>query len=125
MLESASLHPIIQDEHTIQWQPLYSYAIGGVKVLVPENEVEQAKEIINEFSTHKQVTRSIKNLPRKERKRVKKECPKCRRNNIIKKWDINKGILLVYLLSLIGLLLLPFTGKVYVCMDCGEKWRFK
>ena len=46
-IESAGIPATIADEHTISIQWLYSNALGGVKVLVPEEHLEVAKSILN------------------------------------------------------------------------------
>jgi len=123
MLESSGLSPIIFDEMTIALQPFYSTAIGGVKILVPEDEAEDAKVIINEYLNNKETTTDKSRAAKKEKQKITKQCMSCGSQNIIKRYDINKGALLVYILSLIGLLLLPFVKHVYTCMNCGKKWR--
>lgn len=45
-LESAEITAYIADEHTINMQWLYSDALGGVRLMVSESDVEEAKEIL-------------------------------------------------------------------------------
>jgi len=45
-LESEGIPAFVADEHTINMQWLYSNALGGVRVQVPEQFAEQALEIL-------------------------------------------------------------------------------
>ncbi|HOS84212.1 MAG TPA: DUF2007 domain-containing protein [Bacteroidales bacterium] len=47
-LESCGIKTFLQDELTTQIIPVYSYAMGGVKLQVQEQDVEKAIEILNE-----------------------------------------------------------------------------
>ncbi|KAA6302398.1 MAG: hypothetical protein EZS26_001511 [Candidatus Ordinivivax streblomastigis] len=47
-LESEGIACLAQDELTIQVNPLYSNALGGVKLQVLESDVERALEILRE-----------------------------------------------------------------------------
>jgi hypothetical protein len=47
-LESEEIECFLMDELTVQVNPLYSNAIGGVKLQVRENDVERANEILRE-----------------------------------------------------------------------------
>ncbi|GAL10927.1 hypothetical protein JCM19233_1912 [Vibrio astriarenae] len=50
-LESAGIESFIADEHTVNTQWLYSNAIGGVRLMVSEEDLEEATEILtSDFS---------------------------------------------------------------------------
>ncbi len=46
-LDAAGIPVFIADEHTVNMQWLYSNALGGVKLQVPSQFAEQAKEILS------------------------------------------------------------------------------
>ena len=46
-LESAGIQSFIADEHTVNTQWLYSNAIGGVRLMVSEEDFEEATEILS------------------------------------------------------------------------------
>lgn len=48
-LESEGIQCFVKDELTVQAYNLYSNAVGGVKLQVPEEDVEQAREILTEL----------------------------------------------------------------------------
>jgi hypothetical protein len=47
-LESEGIECFVQDELTVQVNPFYSNAVGGVKLQVRESDVPQAFEILKE-----------------------------------------------------------------------------
>ena len=47
-LEAAGIPAVVADEHTISMQWLYSNALGGVKVQVPERVAVQARDALQE-----------------------------------------------------------------------------
>ena len=49
-LESEGIDSFIQDEHTVDINPLFSNAIGGVRLQVREEDVEKAVEIIDTYN---------------------------------------------------------------------------
>ncbi|MGC4035522.1 MAG: DUF2007 domain-containing protein [Chitinophagaceae bacterium] len=46
-LEEEGIHCFLQDEYTVTIDPLLSNAIGGIKLMVPESQLERAYEIMN------------------------------------------------------------------------------
>jgi hypothetical protein len=49
-LESEGIQCFLKDEHTVTANPMYEIAYGGIKLQVPEKDVEAAKEILKETS---------------------------------------------------------------------------
>jgi hypothetical protein len=45
-LEAAGFHPFMPDENTAFNMEGYSLAIGGIRIQVPENEVQNAREFL-------------------------------------------------------------------------------
>jgi len=45
-LEAAEIPAFIENEHTINMDWLYSNALGGVRILVPESYAEEAKALL-------------------------------------------------------------------------------
>ena len=66
-MEEAGLHCWLQDENTATNNPILTNAIGGIKLMVAKEEIEQAVEILNAL---------------KEIKRKTYACPYCGSNNI-------------------------------------------
>ena len=47
-LEAEGIETFVQDELTIQIDPLYSNALGGIKLMVQQQDAERANEILAE-----------------------------------------------------------------------------
>ncbi len=107
-LESAGIPAFIADEYTIGMNWLYSNALGGVKVQVPESQVCEAKEFLateaETSATHEISTTT---------------CPRCGSKNTEDFLD-KRGSFLTWVL--LGLpLLIPSKKKK--CSDCGHRWK--
>jgi Putative prokaryotic signal transducing protein len=46
VLESAGIDALIPDEHTLSVQPMYGAALGGVRLLVHAEDLQQAAELL-------------------------------------------------------------------------------
>lgn len=49
-LEHEGVSCFIKDENTVSINPMYDIAMGGIKLQVPENEVDTAREILKDTS---------------------------------------------------------------------------
>lgn len=47
-LKEEFINCYLQDEHTVTVDPLLSYAIGGIKLMVAESQADRAREILQE-----------------------------------------------------------------------------
>lgn len=52
-LEAAGIEAMLADEVLVASQPLLANAVGGIKVLVPDGEVEAAHEVLQTMSDAK------------------------------------------------------------------------
>lgn len=50
-LESRQVHAFLADEHINTINPLYSFAVGGIKLNVPASQWEEAKKLYEEFQS--------------------------------------------------------------------------
>ena len=98
-LESENIRVMLMDETTIDADPLISQAIGGVKLLVHNDDLEKAVHIYNEIRTYE--TGSNGN---------KLQCPICTSSHILIAPPQEGKI--VYMLF-------PFfEKKKYICNEC-------
>lgn len=104
-LESEEIECFIADEHTINANPLYSNALGGVKVQVRCADLARAQEILG---IHPEV------------RAAPTTCPKCGSKHVtFSKWP---GILnLLAFLSLNAFF--PRSRLQWNCKACGNSWR--
>lgn len=107
-LGAAGISAYIADEHTITMQWLYSNALGGVKVQVAAEFVEQAQAILQEDLSY---------LLEEEFGKEELSCPKCGSADLQPYTRGKKPALLVFLL--LGFPLF-FHEHGYQCQTCGE-----
>ncbi len=121
-LNSEGIETMLKDEFTVQVYGFYSNAIGGVKLMVNENEYEQALALLQSggYVVNHPVADRILQVP-VVAKADRKHCPFCKSDNI----EINKepNIVMVILYLIIGAIF-PFFKSSYKCFDCGKQWKF-
>lgn len=113
-LEAEEIPAIVLDEHVAQINWMYSQAIGGVKVQVPEKVFEKAREILT--ATY------LEELSEVEEAKLEPEpedlCPQCGSSSI----SAHRYSLWSLIPSLIFLLPIFFRRKKRVCDSCGAAW---
>jgi hypothetical protein len=98
-LESENIRTMLADEKTIDSDPLLSLAIGGVKLLVHNDDLERAINIYNDIR-----------LYRKDKNGNDIYCPNCNSTHILMAPPDQKNILFM---------LFPFFEKSkHMCNDC-------
>lgn len=107
-LESAGIPVFIADEFTIGMNWLYSNALGGVKVQVPESLALEAQE----FLATEVKTSTTNDL-------ATATCPQCGSKNTEDFLD-KRGSFLTWIL--LGFPLLLPSNKMK-CSDCDYRWR--
>jgi len=115
-LESEGIQVFLRNEHTIGIYWLYSNALGGIKLDVPESQVQQAQNIIEEDRTEE-----ITNLIFDDKIDPNGKCPICNSTNT-QFYDRTRKFAAIS--CLIGLPLLLF-GRRYKCLDCKHVWKPK
>ncbi|MDW6094280.1 DUF2007 domain-containing protein [Vibrio rhizosphaerae] len=109
-LDCAGIASYIADEHTVNTQWLYSNAMGGVRLMVAEDDAEEAIQILNsDFSQsvdHELVTESVKDV-----------CPHCGSADL---FAFTKGKRPAFLVFLLLGFPLFFYQHGYKCHRCGK-----
>lgn len=104
-LEEEGIKAYLKDEYTVTIDPILSNAIGGIKLMIYEDQLERATELINSFEqAYKEAV----------------VCPQCQSTNIhyitqgnnVTNWftALATWLFASYALS---------VKKVYQCSDCG------
>ncbi len=112
-LESQGIEVFLRDSNTIDSNPLYSNAVGGVKLFVKTENYEKANAILSEIS----------NYSFEDNNELIK-CPKCGEEQInmvtsIKNWRS----LLSFAFSVL-VILIPFHSKyLYKCKNCKTEFN--
>ncbi len=107
-LEAAGIPAFVADEYTVGMNWLYSNALGGVKVQVPQSLASEAQQIL-----------ATETEPFAADEYDAETCPKCGKKNTADFLDKRSAFLTWALLGLP--LLLPTEKKR--CNDCGHRWR--
>lgn len=107
-LEAEGIPAVIADDNLISINWMYSQAIGGVKVQVPENMIDRAQEIIASYQVTENITEDIN----------KDICPKCSSDSI----SPNRFSFWSLIPSLYFLVPVFFRKHKWVCNNCGFKW---
>lgn len=110
-LESENIECFIIDENMVTLNPLYSNAVGGIKLSIESADLQKAQIIINEIETQKNNSEII-NL----------KCPNCDATDFydFKSFRGFKGIL--SLILTVSFLVYPiFFKRVYKCKNCGKE----
>ena len=116
-LEAEGIPAIVLDEHLVQIDWLYSQAIGGVKVQVPEEALKRAQEIL--AVDHEAELETIRETSVEPS--MVEVCPKCGSSS-----TASRGYSLWSLVpSLIFFLPVFFRKKGRVCSRCGATWKNK
>ncbi|MFM2214263.1 MAG: hypothetical protein RL427_1526 [Bacteroidota bacterium] len=107
-LESQGIEVFLRDNHVVDTNPLYSNAVGGVKLYVKTEDVNKAIEILQDISlyslddNHKLV-----------------QCPNCGATQAEMVTSISSIKMLVAYVMSVLLLALPFvTQHKYKCAHC-------
>ena len=112
-LESEGIEVVVRDNNTVDANPLYSNAIGGVKLFVNSVDGEKAHSILSQISEF-----SV------DENNELMKCPKCgveQIDMITSVKDIKSLILFIFSLLLV---LLPFQTKYkYKCRMCNFEFN--
>ncbi|CAH0538885.1 DUF2007 domain-containing protein [Vibrio marisflavi] len=108
-LEAAGIDSFVADEHTINMQWLYSNAMGGVRLLVREVDLDSAVELLNtDFSESVVYQESQLGID---------HCPNCGSDKLVPFTQGKKPAFIVFIL--LGFPLF-FYKHGYRCEQCGE-----
>jgi hypothetical protein len=125
VLESEGIETIVHDDVTAQVNNFYSNAIGGVKVLISNDDFEEGIKILKKGGY---IQENIKNDELRIEtyivgsKTEKNKCPYCLSENFSKSRKPNvASILGVFLFNAF----IPIFKTHYHCFDCNKRWKFK
>ena len=107
-LESEGILVFIRDNNTIDTYPLYSNAVGGVKLFVKNNDFDKANAILSEVSEYSLDERNELVI-----------CPNCNEKQIKMTTTIKDIKTLLVLIFSMLFVLMPFYSKhKFKCTKC-------
>jgi DNA-directed RNA polymerase subunit RPC12/RpoP len=113
-LADEDIKAVLKDENIVAIDPIYSHAVGGIKILVNDDDFDKALKVLD--------TNESNYLQQAFPEEIISEQIKCKKCGSINVFQ--KGSWIVGLFFLI-LAFIPFTTKrsKYVCLDCSHKWN--
>jgi DNA-directed RNA polymerase subunit RPC12/RpoP len=112
-LESEGIEVFMRDSNTVDSNPLYSNAVGGVKLFVKNEEVEKATMVLSEISKF-----SVDD----NNELIK--CPKCGAEQVDMVTSIKDIKSLLSFIFSILIILIPFHSKhKYKCASCKHEFN--
>ncbi|SEL50845.1 Putative signal transducing protein [Olivibacter domesticus] len=114
-LESEGIHSFLQDENIVSLNPLYNYAVGGIKLNIQLADAERAKQIIQE----------IENTPILDDYDQQISCPQCGSTDLytnFKSMKGTKGMFSAVISFLMGVFPIYYKN-VYKCKNCEKEFK--
>ena len=115
-LESEGITVFIANEHHIWVNWPLSNALGGVKLQVPNNQVEQAEQVID-LHMDGVYTETLE-----ENNDEQNVCPNCGSNEFTSRLPLAK--LLLVLLTLGIAIIFPIRANKHKCLNCQQRWTY-
>jgi len=108
-LESEGVECWLQDENTVTINPVWTNAVGGIKLMVKREDFVRASEIFTETENNRKHA---------------VECPVCKRHNVELVSTPRKTS--NWISAIFGFLFVSYAmpaDKVYHCFDCGHEFE--
>jgi DNA-directed RNA polymerase subunit RPC12/RpoP len=108
-LEEEGIRAYLQDEHTVTIDPILTNAVGGIKLMVPEEQAPRALELLTEWE--KVYRQAI-------------SCPKCGSSNVEHVTQTSNPANWITAIAtwLFGNYAVA-VKQVYHCFDCGHEFE--
>lgn len=113
-LETEGIDTALRDNHIIEANPLYSMAVGGVKLYVRTEQLEQARQVYSSISA---VSLDDQGAPL--------QCPNCGGNHVTMMTSVNDDSSKLGFLVTLLMGALPFIKYRYRCNDCQFEFKGK
>ncbi|QEC51563.1 putative signal transducing protein [Anseongella ginsenosidimutans] len=114
-LESEGIPCFLFDEHLVNMNPLYSVAVGGIKLKIQEADKEKTLEILREIEGGHNLDENGEIL----------KCPECDSARLYLNFKSMKGTkgFLSAITSFLFMVFPVYFKTVHKCKDCGAEFR--
>ena len=119
-LESEGVECYVKDELTVQVNPFYSNAIGGVKLQVREEDAERAIQLLKEGGFLEEPNENVEKEIIATINADANICPYCGSAELSKPRLSKKAF--VFSLILLGFPI-PFMGRTRHCFNCSRDFK--
>jgi predicted nucleic acid-binding Zn ribbon protein len=116
-LESEEILCFIHDENIVTLNPLYNFAVGGVKLKVNEKDATRALEIIQELEDKPYTNEADETVL----------CPNCSSTNLYSDFKSMKSAtgVLAAITSFLFIVFPIYYKSVFKCKECGTEFKVK
>lgn len=113
-LESEGIPCFLQDENIVALNPLYNYAVGGIKLNIPTTDLALAQQILSE----------IEHAPNLDEKEEIICCPKCGSTNLYTNFKSMKGFkgIISAIVAFFMTVFPVYYKSVHKCKNCGTEF---
>lgn len=117
LLDDNGIESFISDENIVTVNPLYSNAVGGVKLNVFEKDIPRVNSLLNSGITQAETEPE-------EKSENSILCPRCHSDNVAYGASVKQKFGLWNIILPILLMVYPFTmRKAYHCFNCDHEFR--
>ena len=110
LLESEGIDASLRDEHLITANWMLSNAVGGVRLAVPQTQLERARRVLLQAARGELALDSEDQLL----------CPACGSSDVT---EAKSGWRVAFAAFMFLNIPLPFTRTAMRCAKCGTQWR--
>lgn len=108
-LEDAGINCWLKDENTVSLNPLWNITVGGIKLMVAEDQVEGAKDLLKQYD---------------EERRSRFVCTQCGSGNIeLISSNRNVANWVYTIFSFFSFTFNPPVEKIWRCFACGAEFK--
>lgn len=113
ILDSAGIDSLLVDENLVRLDWFYSNLVGGIKLLVHQQDVESANKLLDQSTPERFDVEGFGEF-------VQPRCPQCQSMDVTL-----DGLDKPFTYGAMGLtgLPIPLTQKGWKCHSCGHEWR--
>lgn len=114
-LEDEGIECFIYDENIVTVNPLYTLAVGGIKLKINESDIEKANSILSE----------IDSTPFTDNNNDAIKCPRCKSTNLISDFKSmnNIGSIFATIIAFIYIVIPFYMKSVYKCKNCDCEFK--
>ncbi|MOA23468.1 hypothetical protein D3C78_1440910 [compost metagenome] len=125
-LMDSGVQCFLSDENMITINPLYTQALGGIKLHLFEKDVNTARSILQDEDVQIALGEATVDVPESQNDDIQSDqvCPNCGSSNVGYVQATKKRFSILTMIVSFLLLVYPFTAKkTNHCFDCGYEFE--
>ena len=115
ILEENGISSFIENEHITTANPFLTNAVGGIRLMINENNAEHVGQLLNET-----ISEETNETSQENEIATDVRCPKCNSINT-RQEDVSAAAFVISIFTL-GFPI-PFLKRKHHCFDCGHEWK--